>query len=166
MLGKYGETLVYKGGLKVTTTLNLGMQRAAEAAFDAGIRELDKRQGWRGPLRKVDPASLKSGNYPVETTDQPVAVGDFREAVVTKVGKDFYLVQLGNGPARLSFDDMAWAKKRLKGSDPTKNFVVTSNLKRILKPGEVIEVRVKQSLADIQQWSSNAFILHSSVQGH
>jgi penicillin-binding protein 1A len=149
LVAKYGETLVYKGGLKVTTTLNLEMQRAAEAAFDAGLRELDKRQGWRGPLRTVDPASLKSGNYPVETTDQPVAVGDFREAVVTKVGKDFYLVHLGNGPARLSFDDMAWAKKRLKGSDPTKDFVVTSNQKRVFKPGEVIEVRVKKIQKDI-----------------
>jgi penicillin-binding protein 1A len=144
LVAKYGETLVYKGGLKVMTTLNLEMQHAAEAAFEAGLRELDKRQGWRGPLRTVDPASLKSGNSPVEITDQPVAVGDFREAVVTKVGKDFYLVQIGNGPARLIFDDMAWAKKRLKGSDPTKDFVVTPDLKRVLKPGEIIEVRVKK----------------------
>jgi len=68
--------------------------------------------------------------------------------VVTKVGKDYYLVQLGNGPARLSFDDMAWAKKRLKGSDPTKDYVVTSNLKRVLKPGEVIDVRVKKIQKD------------------
>ncbi|HXH85461.1 MAG TPA: penicillin-binding transpeptidase domain-containing protein, partial [Nitrospira sp.] len=44
---------------------------------------------------------------------------------------------------------MAWAKKRLKGSDPTKGFVVTSNLKRVLKPGEVIEVRVKKTQKDI-----------------
>ncbi len=144
LIAKYGEAMVYKGGLRVMTTLNLEMQRAAEAAFADGLRELDKRQGWRGPLRTVDPASLASGTLPVATTDQPVAVGDYREAVVAKVGKDFYLVQIGSHPAKLSFDDMAWAKKRLTGSDPAKDTVVNPNLKQILKPGDVIEVRVKK----------------------
>ena len=65
LIAKYGETMVYKGGLQIKTTLNLNMQRAAEAAFKAGLRELDKRQGWRGPLRSVDPASLATGNAPV-----------------------------------------------------------------------------------------------------
>ncbi len=144
LIAKYGEAMVYKGGLKVMTTLNLDMQRAAEAAFAAGLRELDKRQGWRGPLRTVDPASLASGVVPVATTGQPVAVGDYREAVVAKVGKDFYLVQIGNSPAKLTFDDMAWAKKRLTGSDTAKDVVVNPNLKQILKPGDVIEVRVRK----------------------
>ena len=144
LIAKYGEAMVYKGGLKVMTTLNLEMQRAAEAAFAAGLRELDKRQGWRGPLRAVDPASVASGALPVASTDQPVAAGDFREAVVTKVGKDFYLVQIGTVPARLNFDEMAWAKKRLTGPDPGKDTVMHPNLKQILKPGDVIEVRVKK----------------------
>jgi penicillin-binding protein 1A len=144
LIAKYGEAMVYKGGLKIMTTLNLEMQRAAEAAFAVGLRELDKRQGWRGPLRTVDPASLASGTLPVMTTDQPVAVGDYREAVVTKVGKDFYVVQIGDTPAKLSFDEMAWAKKRLTGPDPAKDTVVNPNLKQVLKPGNVIEVRVKK----------------------
>jgi penicillin-binding protein 1A len=144
LMAKYGEAMVYKGGLKVTTTLNLEMQRAAEAAFEVGLRELDKRQGWRGPLRTVDPASVTPTNLPVVSTAQPVAIGDYREAVVTKVGKDFYVAQVGSTPAKLLFDDMAWAKRRLTGPDPTKDVVVNQNLKHILKPGEVIEVRVKK----------------------
>ncbi|HET9575142.1 MAG TPA: PBP1A family penicillin-binding protein [Nitrospira sp.] len=144
LIAKYGEAMVYKGGLNIMTTLNLDMQRAAEAAFTTGLRELDKRQGWRGPLRTVDPASLAMGNVPVVTTDQPVVVGDDREAVVTKVGKEFYWVQIGNGTAKLLFDDMAWAKRRLTGQDTAKDVVVSPNVKQILKPGDVIEVRVKK----------------------
>ena len=144
LIAKYGETMVYKGGLQIKTTLNLDMQRAAEAAFKTGLRELDKRQGWRGPLRSVDPASLAAGNAPVATTDQPLAVGDEREAVVTKVGKDLFWVQIGNVPGKLSFDDMAWAKRRLTGQDLVKDVVVTANPKQVLKPGDVIEVRVKK----------------------
>ncbi|HEV2175116.1 MAG TPA: transglycosylase domain-containing protein, partial [Nitrospira sp.] len=144
LIAKYGEAMVYKGGLNVMTTLNLDMQRAAEAAFATGLRELDKRQGWRGPLRTVDPASLATGNVPVVTTDQPVVVGDDREAVVTKVGKEFFGVQIGNSTAKLLFDDMAWAKRRLTGPDTAKDVVVSPNVKQILKPGDVIEVRVKK----------------------
>src|SRR4029079_15956258 len=103
LIAKYGETMVYKGGLHITTTLNFYMQRAAEAAFKAGLREVDKRQGWRGPLRTVDPASLTAGNTPVVTTDQPLAVGDEREAVVTKVGKDLFWVQSRQAPAQVYF---------------------------------------------------------------
>ena len=133
-----------KGGLRIKTTLNLGMQRAAEAAFKTGLREMDKRQGWRGPLRTVDPASLATGNSPVVTTDQPLAVGDEREAVVTKSGKDVFWVQIGNVSAKRFYDDMAWAKRRLTGQDLVKDVVVTSNPKQVLKPGDVIEVKVKK----------------------
>jgi penicillin-binding protein 1A len=144
LIAKYGETMVYKGGLNIMTTLNLDMQRAAEAAFETGLRELDKRQGWRGPVRTVDAASLSAANPPVATIDQPLAVRDEREAVVTKVGKDFFSVQIGNTAAKLLFDDMAWAKKRLSGPDTAKDIVVTPNLKQVLKAGDVIEVRVKK----------------------
>lgn len=144
LIAKYGETMVYKGGLQIMTTLNLDMQRAAEAAFRAGLKEIDKRQGWRGPLRRVDPSSLTPGTLPVVSTDQPLAVGDEREAVVTKAGKDLFLVQVGNVTAKLLFDDMAWAKRRVTGPDVVKDAVVTANLKQVLKPGDVIEVSVKK----------------------
>jgi penicillin-binding protein 1A len=143
LVAKYGESMVYKGGLKVVTTLNMEMQKAAEAAFADGLRELDKRQGWRGPLRTVD---LTAPTPPIvaATTDQVLKVGDYREGVITKVAKDQYLVQIGTTQAQLAFDDMAWAKRRLTGPDTAKDVVVNPNLKQVLKPGDVIEVMVKQ----------------------
>jgi len=146
LIARYGEAMVYKGGLKVFTTLNMEMQKAAEAAFAAGLRELDKRQGWRGPLRTVDVTTPPAVTV---TTDQAVKVGDYREGFVNKVAKDHYLVQVGTTVAKLSFDDMAWAKRRLTGSDTAKDVVVNPNLKHVLKPGDVIEVMVKKLDRDI-----------------
>jgi penicillin-binding protein 1A len=143
LVAKYGEETVYKGGLKVFTTLNMEMQRAAEAAFAAGLRELDKRQGWRGPLRTADvtaPLPLTVA----AATDQAIKVGDYREGFVTKVAKDYYLVQMSTAVAKLAFDDMAWAKRRLTGPDLAKDVVVNLNLKQVLKSGDVIEVMVKK----------------------
>jgi penicillin-binding protein 1A len=152
LVAKYGEAMVYKGGLQVHTTLNMEMQKAAEAAFAAGLRELDKRQGWRGPLRTVD---VTAPTPPVVTAviDQALKVGDVREGVVTKVAKDHYLVQIGTVVTKLAFDDMAWAKRRLTGPDTAKDVIVNPNLKQALKPGDVIEVIVKKlehGIANVQ----------------
>jgi penicillin-binding protein 1A len=143
LVAKYGEAMVYKGGLKVVTTLNMEMQKAAEAAFAAGLRELDKRQGWRGSLRTVDVA-VPAPPIVAAAIDQALKVGDYREGFVSKVAKDHYLVQIGTTVAKLAFDDMAWAKRRLTGPDTAKDVVVNQNLKQVLKPGDVIEVMVKK----------------------
>jgi penicillin-binding protein 1A len=149
LMAKYGETMVYKGGLQIHTTLNLSMQKAAEAAFVAGVRELDKRQGWRGPRRTVDLSTLQSSMPASE--DKPLKPGDMAEGIVLRVAKDSYVVQVGSVAAKLAFDDMAWAKRLLKGPDPTVNFVVNPNLKQTLKPGDVVEVGVKKVSKDGMQ---------------
>lgn len=146
LIAKYGETMVYKGGLQIHTTLNLEMQRAAEKAFLAGIREVDKRQGWRGPKKTVDPATIQVPGAPV--SDQPLKPGDLADGVVLKQAKDHYVVQVGDVTAKLSFDDMAWAKRVLKGADPTADAIVSADVKKALKPGDVIEVGVKKIAKD------------------
>ncbi len=143
LVAKYGETMVYKGGLKVMTTVNMEMQKAAEAAFLSGLRRLDKRQGWRGPLRTVDTASPTLPMV-AAVTDQILKIGDYREGFVTKVAKDHYLMQIGTTVGKLAFEDMEWAKRRLTGLDTAKDVVVNQNLKQVLKPGDVIEVMVKK----------------------
>lgn len=142
LVAKYGESMVYKGGLQIYTTLNVEMQKAAEAAFLNGVRELDKREGWRGPRRTVDLATFQPSE--LASTDQSLKPGSFGEGVVLKVAKDHYVVQVGAFAAKLAFDDMAWAKRILKGSDPGVDFVVNQNVKQVLKPGDVIEVGVKK----------------------
>jgi penicillin-binding protein 1A len=47
LIGRYGADIVYKGGLKVYTDLNIEMQVAAETAIQKGLLALDSRQGYR-----------------------------------------------------------------------------------------------------------------------
>ncbi|MFC2074725.1 penicillin-binding protein 1A [Bdellovibrionota bacterium] len=54
LIKKYGSDVVYGAGLKVYTTLDLDMQGAAQKAVRQGLRTLDKRQGYRGPLSHYD----------------------------------------------------------------------------------------------------------------
>ena len=51
---------VARGGLTVYAALDGNLQKAANVAVDKGLRELDKRQGYRGPLIRLDPDEAKA----------------------------------------------------------------------------------------------------------
>ena len=54
-----GETVLH-GGLVIETTLDAKPQQAAVAAVQRGLEDLDMRQGYRGPLRRVASAEIES----------------------------------------------------------------------------------------------------------
>ncbi|MGH7261034.1 MAG: penicillin-binding protein 1A [Nitrospiraceae bacterium] len=143
LMSKYGETMVYKGGLEIFTTLNVEMQKAAEQALYRGLRELDKRQGWRGPIGAQDITTLPPPGPPLPQ-EKPLQPGEIAQGVVTKIGRDAVQVQVGFLLGQMSYDDMAWAKRRLKGRDPVKDAVTLPTVKNLLKPGDVIEVSLKK----------------------
>jgi penicillin-binding protein 1A len=82
----FGKERATDGGLKVYTGLDPEMQREAERALREGLRSLDKRQGWRGPLMHLEldrvnalrslldarREKLSSGNSVTSTTAGPV----------------------------------------------------------------------------------------------
>jgi len=141
LVKSYGESMVYKGGLQVFTTLNIELQRIAEQAIQTGLRDLDKRQGWQGPLRHENPPlTLPEGLPPA--LPEP---GDILEGIVSEVSKEGAIVVADGLLGTISLKDMLWAKRRLpKGAPVTeaKNFPITS-AKQLLRPGDVIEVSLK-----------------------
>jgi len=55
---KYGADILYKEGLVVFSTLDQDMNTAATRALRDGLKDLDKRQGFRGPLSHLDPDEI------------------------------------------------------------------------------------------------------------
>ncbi len=53
LFDELGGDAVLQGGLVIETTLDLDLQRAAVAAVRRGLEDLDRRHGYRGPLRKA-----------------------------------------------------------------------------------------------------------------
>src|SRR5262249_59267119 len=45
-----GSESVHRGGLNISTTLDLELQQLAEQALRKGLRDYDKRHGFRGPM--------------------------------------------------------------------------------------------------------------------
>ncbi|TLY33660.1 MAG: PBP1A family penicillin-binding protein, partial [Nitrospirae bacterium] len=155
LMATYGEAMVYKGGLQVYTTLSLPEQQVATTVLLEGLRQLDKRQGYRGPLRRgVSPdefsAKLVGSGA---SADPPLRPGEIIEAVVSKVGKDGLTVLARGLTGRIAADDVMWARRRLKGPDPVKHVKDTGAKTpvELFKVGDVIEVSLKKMVGDVAQ---------------
>jgi len=49
-----GEEEFLNGGFTVKTTLDWSLQKKAESAISVGVKEIDRRQGFQGPLRNIN----------------------------------------------------------------------------------------------------------------
>ena len=131
---KYGPEKVYMEGLNVKTAIDYRMQVAANRAVESGVRELEKREGWRGPLAKKDPKDVEKlqGGKPAQASSfQP---GEVVTATVLKLDDKGAVISTRGGKGYLSWSDMKWAA----GRDTNKN-----KPSDILQPGYVIEVKAK-----------------------
>ena len=54
LLQKLDEQLLLTGGLEIKTAMDLSFQKMARKHLEAGLKALDKRQGFRGPLAQLD----------------------------------------------------------------------------------------------------------------
>ena len=57
---RYGADVVETEGLVVDVAMDAAQQRYAELALGAGLRAVDRRQGWRGPIVHLDPPRVQS----------------------------------------------------------------------------------------------------------
>jgi penicillin-binding protein 1A len=143
---KYSSDVLYKEGLEVYTTLNIDMQEAARKAVNRGLRELDKRQGYRGALKKIIEEEfesfLKSAEFELE--NHPLEKGSTLKALVVDVNSEEKIVSLRIGRHRgsMTLKDMSWA--RVPDTDVAYNTVKVTDPADVLTKGDVILVKIKE----------------------
>ncbi|MGE5842784.1 MAG: penicillin-binding protein 1A, partial [Deltaproteobacteria bacterium] len=137
---KYGREALYREGLKIYTTLSFGMQRAAQAAVEKGLLELDKREGYRGPLRPVkqEDAASSQKSASREPKEGTLRQGATVQALVEKVDdqKKEAWIRMGNRTGLLPISEMKWAKR--PGATTLKS------PKEVLKAEDLILVSLKE----------------------
>jgi penicillin-binding protein 1A len=126
---EYGSQRIYQGGLKVFTTLDPVMQRAAVRSLREGLRALDRRaRGFVKPETSVLENDLLPDPLHLEEWDWPFAAGDVVRGVVVASDRFSAVVQIGEYRARLGPRDVAWTRH--------------SNLAEILPRGVVAPFRI------------------------
>lgn len=127
---RYGHDALYREGLQITTTMDPNAQQIAERALDRGLRELDKRHGYRGVQKRVDQAKWSEFLRSLEVRNREVREDRVLEALVRGYDKKSktYLLDVGAATAALPAAGLAWAQGRLAAEG--------------LRPGDVVWVKL------------------------
>jgi penicillin-binding protein 1A len=139
-----GET-VLRGGLAIHTTLDLDLQRAAVRALRGGLETLDRRQGWRGPLRRVEtgavPAELAALAAENGDAAARLAAGEPLPGVVLRVDRAQQRARVAFAPgveAVVRLADVAWARE----PDPARLPYEVKSIDAVLHAGDVARFRL------------------------
>ncbi len=140
---KYGEDMVYKKGLKVYTTLDRKAQIAAQRSLQEGLRDVDKRKGWRGPIghKEIKSEEQKSEKKPSFSA----SIGDISSGTVISVTANEATIKTRGIIGHLMLRDALWASNTLDVKSGRVKTIKNFKLTDILKKGDVVHVRVKTS---------------------
>ncbi len=109
----YGTEAVHERGLRVYTTLNVAMQRAANQAVRDGLHSYTRRHGWRGKLPNVlrDKLGTLEG-YEDEDWKRRIEKGAYVTGLVTAVDSKAATVKIGPYRALVTAPDFAWTARK------------------------------------------------------
>ncbi len=110
---KYGADQVLEGGLRVYTSLDLDLQKAANHAVLDGLAAYERRHGWRGKLLNVIAEGQKLDKYQDPDWDEDAEVNSYTHALVVQVSPTGATIRFGQHTATLSPADIAWTKLKL-----------------------------------------------------
>ncbi|MHB8423204.1 MAG: penicillin-binding protein 1A [Leptospirales bacterium] len=139
---------LYGGGLRIFTTLDARIQEIALHSLRKGLRTIDRRKGFRGPVRKLSIADLKKEirqSHPMDPADRnPGILGRRVEGVVTRVSSEGVWFDWEGVPGFIPIARMLWAKKILDGPNFDRDVKVLEPFSpsMILHPGDVVMVHL------------------------
>lgn len=163
ILAHYGSEALYKEGLEVYTTLNVNMQRAAAAAVERGLQELEKREGTRVTIRKIPPSKVEAFLARVERdlSKKPLEKGQAVSAFVESIDGEEKTVHMRVGRRKgvAPFDRITMNAATGTEADASRMY----NPVNLFSAGDVVEARVLE--APGTDPLKLAVELHPAVQG-
>src|SRR5271154_1724678 len=123
---KYGADQVHEGGLKVYTSLDVDLQRAANQAVLDGLAAYERRHGWKENLENVLTGGDLAGYQHPDWDDEP-EVNGYIHALVTSVAPGSVAFKFGRYTGSLMPADATWTQHKLPD---------------ILKPGDIAYLKI------------------------
>src|SRR5512137_1203207 len=114
VVDRHGNPRVLREGLRVEAALDLDKQRAAQQAMLHGLLEVDRRQGYWGPVARVEGAEKEALRARLARAwpAGSLRVGDFAVGIVSAVNDAAGLVrvEVGGSQGVLPISGMRWAR--------------------------------------------------------
>jgi penicillin-binding protein 1A len=137
---RYGEKMLYEGGLELETTVVPWIDASAQENVDFSLRKLDKRQGWRGPVARLSgPAVQQFRQRAAERYgNQPPEEGRLYLGLVESNDPAGARVRVGSEVYTLPSNNMNWAFPfSMKDSSNGRTVQNTTN---VVRAGDVVWV--------------------------
>jgi len=141
---RYGNVNLLNEGFKIFTTMDSERQRAAQEAMLHGLLEVDKRQGFRGPLLQL--TSAEEQRAFLEKSRRAMGASKIEEGryyvgLVTAIDPDGQMadVAVGGYRGKLPLLGMRWARK----VNPVVSYpsALISSMKSALHVGDVVVLK-------------------------
>ncbi|VAW57164.1 Multimodular transpeptidase-transglycosylase [hydrothermal vent metagenome] len=177
---QFGEN-AYSDGLKVYTTINGRLQKAANMSLRHALRAYDRRHGYRGAKQHID---LNSAGNDLTLDDSEAiwreavedlsTVGGLHPALVLEVSEQSARVYLRGGRLiNLGWDGLKWARpfidRNAQGKKPEQasDILITGDIIRIYKEeGEWVLGQIPEVQGAITSVRSNDGALQALVGGY
>ena len=144
LIERYGSDTLYEGGLSVRSTLDPILQEKAQRALREGLEALDRRQGWRGALGRLD----QKADLNTQLAEYTKALPDLRyAALVTDVQDKRAEIYVNGQIATIPFELAKWAypPRRPDGVRPPP----LTSLKEALAIDDIIIVQPPDEAKDL-----------------
>ncbi len=159
LVEEYGEKRIYEDGLNIYTTVDIDHERAMQSTLKQGLIDIDKRQGYLGPIfrpeSESDRAKAARKIAQIDEKDLLNFGGAFRLAQIEQIddGIDAAFVSIGQDHGVIPLAGMLWARMR----DPSVNFEAgrIRKIGSILKPGDVVLVK-ERSLHELERFNAGS----------
>ena len=165
--GRYGTDALYNQGLQIHTAVSIDFQKKAEKELYRGLQEIDKRQGYRGPLKSLAATEIEAflREQSANLDDASLQPGAAVQAVVAQVNDQAKTVnvKIGRDTGALSLADMNWARK--PNPDIAPQDAKLRQPSAALKAGDVILVKIKDPRKDPREPWRVALDQEPQVQG-
>ena len=137
LLARYGESVLYQGGLSVRTSFDARLQAAADKNLRDGLITYDRsRGGWRGPVGHIDPGAGWPARLEATPLPAGAATAGWQLAVVLHNENDGAVIGLKSGETgRIPFAQMRWARPL---RDDSTLGAFPRNAADVAKPGDLV----------------------------
>jgi penicillin-binding protein 1A len=141
----YGTYAVHEGGLRVYSTLNARMQRAAEDSLRQGLRDYDKRHGWRGITTNL----IENGfddieSHALDAWKRPLRDGDIVPGIVLEANATSATIRVGEYRDEVTRAGIAWTGQRSPGAILSRGDVAEFLVQAIDPAEQTIELSLEQ----------------------
>lgn len=145
---KYGKDALYTQGLSIHTAVNIELQKIARNAVNQGLLNLDKRCGYRGPIKNIPALQVDDFSRGVaqELDGSRPVKGEVYKGVVLKVDDHNGVthVRVGNVTGIIRLNTMTWARK--PNPKVYYQYAKIKNPSQALKTRDVIYLKVLEEM--------------------